>query len=275
MPKIILMTIFAVLVTSTCFAQGDPGRLFTYYIIDKSYVKDGKEPIKIEDELNLSGKSMQYVNINRAYETLHNINFSHADLFMACLDETEFVGCSFKEANLIGVSAIFSKFVDCDFTDAKVYCSNIEFTKDQLVKTKSFKDKTLYGCYLSGDFSNTDFSDFHLEGINLWYATTVAGSNFSDATIGGFSNGSFNRHPFFGCDFSKEQLCSTASYKKGELVNIEFAGIDFSGTDLSKMILTGCNFRVALSPGTEFCNFHGVNLTDSVIEGCDFSDVEN
>ncbi|MGL6195703.1 MAG: pentapeptide repeat-containing protein [Thermoguttaceae bacterium] len=247
-------------------------------------IVNGK-PVLLEDDLDLSRVNMTYTRIVkitddtddewRPHGELRNVNFACSDLSNSSMSDMRFIGCSFRSATLVGVVAIPSEFIDCDFTDAKVWDTRIPFTKDQLVPTTSFKQKSLIKCCLAGDYSNTDFSGFALNEVDFFDTTTLAGSDFSDATIGRLNGGINVRHSYIGCDFSMKQLYSTASYKNGELANIDFAGIDFSSADLSKMNISGCSFRGAFRPISKKCNFQGADLTDSVICRCDFSLAEN
>ena len=233
---------------------------FTGYILVSGKI------IKLENGIDLSGKNIRHAifgsgdipSTEHQRDVLRDVDFSNSDLWWAYMREIKFVNCSFRGARLYKVDAYNTDFTDCDFADAFIDgCYALEFSKEQLSSTGSFKSKRIVGCHLRfGDLSGVDFSGFNL--ANSVVESELNGCNFTDAIITGTS---------WGSNLSKEQLCSTASFKNGELRDVSLVNIDFSETNLSKMDLSGCSFGRS--------NLHAADLTDSIISRCGFRFVEN
>jgi len=228
---------------------------------------------RIMDGLNLSGKVMRSAVLStgelapdpdsRLY--LRNINFTNSDMLGVQMREITFVNCSFYGARLYDVCTTGSIFIDCDFTYAFIDGSDIPLSREQLLSTASFRNKTITKFPIQGNLSGVDFSGFNLEGSIL--GGNLDGANFSDAIITRAS-------PY---SFSIEQLVSTACFKNGELRGVRFGYFDFSGMNLSKMDLSDSVFGLHLPMNVhiEMCNFHDADLTDSVISRCDFFRAKN
>ena len=214
------------------------------------------QPIFIHDGIDLSGKNIPYSRINFELGELRDVNFSNSYLCWSDLDETRFINCSFRRANLAYVTAPFSSFENCDFTDAIVGGSNITISNEQLFSTESFKHKRLPGYRFCGDLSGVDFSGFDLKGASF-LAATLTDCKFFNADIAGCS---------FRESATKEQLFSTRDFRSGNVIGVYLWAIDFSDSDLSKMNFTNSKL---------YTNLLNVNLSDSVITGCYFDKSEN
>jgi len=261
--------VLLVLFTIDSFAQyGD----FTRYI----FLRRSEKLIRLEDGIDLSKQSLPRTIINRTIDfpngpgILKNIDFSRCDLHYSDLSETNFVNCSFRYANLGGVTAHNSFFSGCDFTDASITNSEVFLSKEQLITTASFKRKDLTGYHFQGDFSGIDFSGFDLSGASFItdrgvssFNATLKDCNFSDAKIS--STALYHSIPpktLILDRMTKEQLLSTKCFRQRYVINVNLSGFDFSDMDLSKMNFTGCVFLSA--------NFRNADLTDTVFSDCDF-----
>jgi len=195
---------------------------------------------------------------------------------------SDFTGAYLKNANF--KDAILS---NTDFTDAIVEGANFNYSSpitsgsklntEQLYSTASYKNKNLTGC----GFANIDLTKCNFTGINLtnvvFTATRLAGCDFTDAIIEGAS---FRNTVSNG--FNQEQLYSTASYKNKNLRGVSFARNDLlrlngnpSAWDFSGQDLTNADFSYSLITGANYSNvFRPVILTDAIIEGADFSNLQ-
>ena len=195
---------------------------------------------------------------------------------------SDFTGAYLKNANF--TDAILS---NTDFTDAIVEGANFNYSSpitsgnklntEQLYSTASYKNKNLTGC----GFANIDLTKCNFTGINLtnvvFTATRLAGCDFTDAIIEGAS---FRNTVSNG--FNQEQLYSTASYKNKNLRGVSFARNDLlrlngnpSAWDFTGQDLTNADFSYSLITGANYSNvFRPVILTDAIIEGADFSNLQ-
>ena len=195
---------------------------------------------------------------------------------------SDFTGAYLKNANF--KDAILS---NTDFTDAIVEGANFNYSSpiisgnklntEQLYSTASYKNKNLTGC----GFANIDLTKCNFTGINLtnvvFTATRLAGCDFTDAIIEGAS---FRNTVSNG--FNQEQLYSTASYKNKNLRGVSFARNDLlrlngnpSAWDFTGQDLTNADFSYSLITGANYSNvFRPVILTDAIIEGADFSNLQ-
>ena len=195
---------------------------------------------------------------------------------------SDFTGAYLKNANF--KDAILS---NTDFTDAIVEGANFNYSSpitsdsklntEQLYSTASYKNKNLTGC----GFANIDLTKCNFTGINLtnvvFTATRLAGCDFTDAIIEGASFAATETK-----GFNQKQLYSTASYKNKNLRGVSFASNDLlrlngnpSAWDFTGQDLTNADFSYSLITGAIYSNvFRPVILTDAIIEGADFSNLQ-
>jgi uncharacterized protein YjbI with pentapeptide repeats len=248
-----------------------PEMPFTDFIV----VDGVKVPLK--DGMNLSGKNLWNIQIGRSLGTLKNIDFSNSDMGHSDLRETNFENCNFNNTILVG--AKFDGSVNgCSFVNADIFGTSIGgLNAEQLKSTINFKKKNLsyidfnwYGC----DFSGIDFSGMNLSHVNF-YRVQFNHCKFDDAKINNSSfqfmfgnNSSFNDYQKF-FDFRIEQLLSTKDFKEGFVENVKIIRAIWSNDkkiDLSKIVFVNCVL------GSE--NQAKVDLTNSVISNCDFSNLK-
>ena len=125
-------------------------------------------------------------------------------------------------------------------------------------------------------YSNSDFTSAYLKNANFTDAI-LSNTDFTDAIIEGAS---FRNTVSNG--FNQEQLYSTASYKNKNLRGVSFARNDLlrlngnpSAWDFTGQDLTNADFSYSLITGAIYSNvFRPVILTDAIIEGADFSDLQ-
>lgn len=111
------------------------------------------------------------------------------------------------------------------------------------------KETAFDSCNLQdANFCETIFRDCTFRRANLTninaYDARFPGCDFTDANISGARS----------LTISRDQLCSTWSFKFKSLLNIIFSICDFSGVDFSK------------------CNLKNANLGGCLLEGCRFDD---
>jgi uncharacterized protein YjbI with pentapeptide repeats len=215
-------------------------------------------------------------------------NLSNADLNSAGLADANLTG-----ANLTNADLSFTWMTNADLTDAVVkgadFYASRDFTSTQLYSTASYKSGDLAGIGLrsmdltGGDFAgknlshadfssslliNADLRQANLSSADLSYAT-LKNADLTDAVVKGAS---FDREwhylpaEYDGSGLTLAQLCSTASYKDGDLTGIglswhNLGGGDFAGKNLSNANLSNANLGFATLTDTD--------LTDAVISGAD------
>lgn len=179
------------------------------------------------------------------------------------LDREEFYNSeSFKEKRILANEYNEAKFAFLKQVRGSALWDN---PKDpSLVNPESsvLKEKCFYYPCIDGwNLSGMDLSD------SLIVAVSAQGTDFTDAEIeGAYFQG---RVQYMLSDYLygypdgmivKEQLESTASYKRKRLRGVKFGSIfNLTGVDFSNCDLTNSIFH---------CNLIGVDLTDAVITGC-------
>ena len=230
----------------------------------KTYVM-GKQVLKLNDDLNLSGKNLRNIQINRCFGELKNIIFDDCDLSGANLRETVFVNCSFKNSNLAGCWIGTIK-PDCDFTDAWIGgiekgCQYLSISKNQLLSTGSYKNNMLTNIFFTGsDFTGVDFSGCTLKGTSFYCQLNHC--IFINSDIEGVC---------FGADIEVVQLLSTKNFREGLLKDVKFHRVIWSDDviDMSRMSIIDCEFG-SPRPKRDRVPPAKIDLTDSVISGCNF-----
>jgi hypothetical protein len=236
MTKVHIIITMILFLFSAVFAFADyPDKPPTTHI----YVFRTNDKIEIVDGMDVSGKNFHNVVINRLAEDLKNINFSGCNLSCGNFDETFFVNCSFRTACLNNIDAPgLHADEQCDFTDADIQGSSIwDLTVKQLLSTRSYKEKQLYGyCPCNKTFlphcENISLKSYNLTNCKFKF---VKGCNFEDANIedAGFKgfawNGQYRKdkpnqyYPVLEpSGLTKEQLLSTKNFKKGNVLNVHF-----------------------------------------------------
>lgn len=234
---------------------------------------------------NYSDCSLQFDHIR---ETL---SYQQKDLGAINLSDNELRGWNFAEQNLQGANFSNSNVSGVDFTDANIKDANFYWgydnnghwnnndgglTFEQLITTKSYKDKDLGAIDLGGwwgatdyvgnkrnlrrDLSGWDLSEQNLVGASFRSAN-VRNTNFEDAII---TNADFSSEfdSIIGVGavrnttdtLTSAQLYSTASYKNKNLSGVSFEGISVAGWDLSDQNMDEANFNSADLTGTDISN---------------------
>jgi len=148
--------------------------VFSDYVVNKRYTSSiyvDEKIVVLEDGLDLSQNDLQGIRIYRQEQELRNINFNECNLTGADFDDSRFVGCSFRSANLNGLRHD-GYFKDCDFTDAiitgfmgeQIGKTIIPIDSSDIVKTKSFQLKSLNNVVIRSSFNGLDLSGFNLRG---------------------------------------------------------------------------------------------------------------
>ena len=246
------------------------------------------EKIKLEDGIDLSGKSLKGVSIQWGEGTLKNVNFSKSWLPEADFSQTGFENCDFSDAKLDG--AVFDgRVFGCNFTDATISRAHLTgFLREQLESTRNCSHlKDLSRCsFAYCDFSGINFSNFDLS-YAKFDSTWVKDCDFTDARIAGIQ---FLNYAWGGMPITQkpkiEQLLSTKDFKEGFVKNIYVTDMVWPDhvVDLSNMVFIDCHFGWMIFPFTTNGGlpdyeavkklpdsaFAKIDLTDSVISGCNF-----
>ncbi|MBE6412857.1 MAG: PEP-CTERM sorting domain-containing protein [Opitutales bacterium] len=226
------------------------------------------------------------------YRKVYIGDFSNKDLsgssFMSCTYNSS---SNFTNSNLTDVYFTHgTSFSSINFTDSiinGVSFSYVEFTASQLKSTASYKNKDLSGVGFSSDSSsmkNIDFSDFNLTKVDFnsdvdLYDTKVytdfTYANFTNANLTGadfaytkitsadFTNATITNVNFASSSgFSKEQLCSTKSYKDYNLSGIKL------NSSLEDCNLENQNLQRATLNGS----LVNTNLTNADLRGATYND---
>ncbi|MFO7905672.1 MAG: pentapeptide repeat-containing protein [Pirellulaceae bacterium] len=163
----------------------------------------------------------------------------------------------FRRANLRHALFLNGDFTKCDFSDASLYDANFvnaTLAFEQLASTADFRRRRFRirlcptQAILTGD---VNFSGIDLDGSEFWNFSPdwdIAAARINGCTFRG--------------GLSKTQLCSTRSYKEGDLSRMELALCDLSDCRLARINFTGARFGQ--------CDFSGADLSDAVITGVDF-----
>jgi len=167
----------------------------------------------------------------------------------------DFRQADLRQATLIG------DFTKSDFTNARLYGATLQgvtLAFEQLASTLDFKQRGLHlrlsMARSSGLSEKWDFSRINLEGSHL--LIPLPDADFTNARISGCT---------IHKGLTRAQLCSTASYRQGNLTGLRLTWSDLSGCDLSGMNLTGAAFAQ--------CDFAEANLADAVITDVNFISV--
>ncbi|MBC7078587.1 MAG: pentapeptide repeat-containing protein [Synergistales bacterium] len=165
----------------------------------------------------------------------------------------------FRDADLREATLVRGDFTNSDFTNARInglVLGDFTLAFSQLACTSDYRQRGLRiavlpcGPYAKGFLGRCDFSGINLHGS--YFAWLPADAIFTDARI--------NRCAIRG--LTKEQLCSTASYKEGNISGLRLMNADLSGCDFSGMNLSDCCF--------EQCRLAGAKFDDAVITGVRF-----
>ena len=169
-----------------------------------------------------------------------------------------------QSANLEAAYLAHGDFSRCDLSNARIdgisiVCCELAFS--QLASTSNFRSaRALRGAHLADVriSGRADFSGIDLNGT-VFSRVSADDFDFTDADITKCA---------FLSTIGKDQLHRTQNFKRGQLWQMHFEGLDLSGCDLSNMDLTrtqfvGCDFTRASLAGT--C------LNGSQFRGCAFS----
>ena len=182
----------------------------------------------------------------------------------AQLDREEFYDSeSFKEKRILANEYNEAKFTFLKQVRGSALWDNPKNSSLDNPESSVHKEKCFYYPCIDGwNLSGMDLSD------SLIVAVSAQGTDFTDAEIEGACFQGRGRYiPFIDYMYGypdgmivKEQLESTASYKRKQLRGVKFDSIfNLSGVDFSNFDLTNSIF---------LCDLNGVDLTDAVITGC-------
>jgi uncharacterized protein YjbI with pentapeptide repeats len=257
---------------------------------------------------------------------LSRASFKGALLTGMNITDCRIQGADFADAIINGIVGMSGGLTDPPHSG---WPHDMHLSDEQLMSTRSYKTKDLRKCVISlynrhessppkydfrgahlegaylhhGDFSECDFTDACIDGIDMVLCTigfqqlastdnfknrrTLHAARFStiratdEWDLSGMDLTGTRQFPYFknyrinftnaniarcmfGRAVNKDQLRSTRNFKEGDLGHIKFSHIDFSGFDFSRVNLTGSEF-----PG---CDFTGASFDDAVITGVRFAE---
>lgn len=187
-------------------------------------------------------------------------NFKKRDLSGMEL-KGDFEGSDFSNFDLSN-TAIVSRLTDCNLANANVSgCELRNLTREQLMSTKSFKERNLYGVTLyQCDLRGIDFSGFDL---GLFVDCDLTDAVFENANFAG-SGLNIRRQFYFGfrrCILSAEQFYSTRNYKSKSLTGpaerIMLAGMNLDNWRFDNLDLRGLYFHDCSLIGASFVDARG------------------
>ena len=120
--------------------------------------------------IDLSQRDLRGAKIHLQDGDLEGVSFANSNMTDANLEETRFIGCSFRRARLSG--AIFTRGYlseDCDLEDADISGCALAITRKQLESTANFKNRDLSNMALFGKFDGCDFSNFDLSNTSFGF----------------------------------------------------------------------------------------------------------
>ena len=244
-------------------------------------------------------KSTQSYNNDLSGIKLKGTNLSGWDLNGQTLVFASFDSADLRNANLSGSNIRVASFAGADLRAADFTNSDIRgaldsssgtiyrtsffltptLTQKQLQSTNSYINNDLtYVSLAMNKLNGWDFRAKNLGGANIAGAS-LSKADFTDAIVNGVeytkTNGSTKVITYSaGADFSdtdltQDQLKTTASYKKSELMGIALSGNNISGWDLNGQNLSNANFYFTTMKRTNFSNatIKGANLTFATSKG--------
>jgi len=277
----------------------------------ESILIDGKEYLledgadfsgKLLRRIYVYRRGIPIKNINFSYAQFNSTVFFNTPCF-----DCDFTGAVMENTHLLGgmsdpplsherpgLGQLWSAFAGSIFTDAIIRKSYIcGINREQLESTRSFSiHKDLSKCTFSYcDFSNVDFTGFDLRSTTF-DNVKIKGIILTDARIAGAKFSRINVHGQYyqtDTDIMIEQLLTTKDFKEGFVRDLVFGSAIWPEVtvDFSNMVFIDCKFGEMPwkwnlpRPDYEMINemrkdsrksrFAKINLTNSVISGCDFS----
>ena len=275
----------------------------------ESILIDGKEYL-LEDGADFSGKFLDRIFVYRAGIPLRGVNFSGARFNSVAFSYTPLFDCDFTGASIENTCMpatedttfqprgttrpLDSSRAGSIFTDTLIRESHISgINREQIESTRNFSTfKNLSKCSFDYcDFSNVDFTGFDLRSTTF-DNVKIKGIILTDARIAGAKFSRINVHGQYyqtDSDIMIEQLLTTKDFKEGFVRDLVFGSVIWPEVtvDFSNMVFIDCKFGEMPwkwnlpRPDYEMINemrkdsrksrFANINLTNSVISGCDFS----
>jgi len=173
---------------------------------------------------NFSGCEMSRCNLSGA--RCPSANFDGATLYKAKLDDAEFLGTTFRNANLSECSAIKTGFGMTDLEGANYFNSRLEdssFVDAQVRKADFRAAKMARSRFLEADLEQSDFSQADLTDVDF-RETNIDGADFSRTILNG------------------AHLRDVRNYKQAIWIGADIRDIDFSGAYLVRQHIIDENF---------------------------------
>ncbi|MDO4628373.1 MAG: hypothetical protein Q4C70_04250 [Planctomycetia bacterium] len=245
---LLMMCLTLLSVSVSALAQGDqiiidgknvmftPGQTFTYKRIDKMELLEGS----FCSGYDFSFSDIEYISVD-AFAKVRNCSFAHANILTGYL-------ASINGENI--------DWTETFFGDGMQFPSSAEDFR----KTRNCRLKRV-NVFLSGDFTNFDFSDFIITG-SVGY--NIQGAKFENAF---FRGESWSTPPYFAggiitSAMTQEQWKQTRNYKSRIYEHLSFEGTTLEGLNLSGILFRSCTLNGSVAK---------INLTDAVFLDCDLT----
>lgn len=178
-------------------------------------------------------------------EMVQDADCTGASFEGAVLEEAEVLNSLFEDARFEGADLTKASFMECrmdraDFSRAKLCETSFVGV---LARECSFREAQVKdaNAHLDSDFSNSDFTGAHGEGLNL-AETNLSGCCFAGAILN-------------GADFSQSTL-RQARFDKAILKEASFTDADLTGARLAAANLMGASFQGTDLNETDLSNAH-------------------
>ena len=213
----------------------------------------------LSSDLDLSKQNLTAVGVildTHDMAVLSHINFSKSHLTGVVFPGYNFNSCDFSGATIVDSDFSFGVH-GCNFQDTWIQDTRIRLTREQLLSTASYKAKQLVGItsiWAAADFLEVSFAGFDLR-YSCFSGPGLADCDFTDAIIEGCV--------ILSSVLRIEQLLVTRDFKQGFVNKVSLLCLwPEDVVDLSNMVFIDCQFG----------GYGKINLTDSVISGCNFSE---
>jgi hypothetical protein len=256
-----------------------------YFTLEGKWTLFGDKRITLDEVIDLHGNDLSGKTFSRMFidsrcgdvlEYVNNLDFSDSSFNQVCLLDYNFRDCDFSRVKFYDVQ-IFSDVDNSNFQDAWINNSRIPLSRTQLLSTASYKAKNLVG--FDPGCTNDAYRGINFAGFDLRYSrfreSNLTNCDFTDAIIEGINLSTAPK-----C-LQLEQLLVTKDFKQGLVKRVNFQYVTWPKhvVDLSRMIFIDCEFNLIWVDYIEGPAYNGstyvtgkVDLTDSVISGCNIGD---
>lgn len=239
-------------------------------VLDQSYIISTKM-----SHVNLSGASIQDSVFNNS--DMSNSFLSYSQLCYSDLQDSKFISCDFRFANLQGADLRNCDLSNADFSKADLTDANLE---NAILSGANFTNATLSGTILrSCDLTDCIFNQTIIDSVDFSYSIIDS----VDLTTTNIQNCIFYRTSMRYARISTQDFSNISEMKYTDLSfsTISFSNFDnlnLEGSNLSNTRIKSCsfenvNFDFSVLNTTEFkkCKMPLVTFSNSKITGTNFT----